>query len=189
MTLLLFGLGNVGEDYILTRHNIGFIMLDMLAENIGGIDINFYKSDYAYKADIVFNNTTLILLKPTTLMNNSGLAVKYWMNFYNVTPDKILILVDDLHLPFLELRFRLQGSHGGHNGLRNIETIIGTTHYCRLRCGIGHNFTYGQQKNYVIGQFSKMEYETIIKSKNKIIDKIKDSINTMLKQNKNIVVI
>lgn len=181
MTILLFGLGNVGDDYTTTRHNIGFIMLDMFAENM---NTSFYKSDYAYKADVTFNTTKLVLLKPTTFMNNSGLAVGYWSNFYNVTPEKILVLVDDLHLPFLELRFRLHGSHGGHNGLKNIESRIGTQ-YCRLRCGIGHEFEYGKQKDYVIGQFSKKEYDTIINSKDKIIDKIKESIHAILTQNDN----
>ena len=165
---LIVGLGNYGEEYEYTRHNIGFIMLDFFANKNKSI---FKKDKYAYISEIRSNDTNIYLIKPTTYMNSSGIAVNHWVKELNIKKEDILILVDDIHLQFATLRLRLKGSSGGHNGLKNIEEFLGQD-YARLRFGIGHNFEIGEQNEYVLGVFNNEEKEQIKTMEGDIIKEI-----------------
>ena len=158
---LIVGLGNIGAEYCSTRHNIGFRILDAFAADAG---VCFEDKRYGYVARCRVKNAQLVLLKPTTYMNLSGMAVRYWMNEENIPVENVLVLVDDLALPLGTLRLRGQGSAGGHNGLKNIAELIGTEKYARLRFGIGSGFSHGAQIDYVLGNFSADE-ETAIAPK------------------------
>ena len=154
MKYLIAGLGNIGPEYKNTRHNIGFQILDALAEasNIGFSDKRYgFVSVYKYKARI------FILLKPTTYMNLSGRAVNYWMQKEGIGIENVLVLVDDLALPFGTIRLRAKGSDGGHNGLKNINQVLGRNDYARLRFGIGDNFHEGYQVDYVLSEWTRDE--------------------------------
>lgn len=153
MKYLIVGLGNVGSEYEGTRHNCGFMALDALVK---GSDIKFQLDRHAYRAEMRIKGRTLVLIKPTTYMNLSGKAVKYWMMMEKVPQENLLVLVDDIALPLGALRMKKQGSAGSHNGLGNIEELIGQN-YCRLRIGVGDNFSRGRQIDYVLGQFSPDE--------------------------------
>lgn len=153
MKYLIVGLGNVGSEYEGTRHNCGFMALDALVK---GSDIKFQLDRHAYRAEMRLKGRTLVLIKPTTYMNLSGKAVKYWMMMEKVPQENLLVLVDDIALPLGALRMKKQGSAGSHNGLGNIEELIGQN-YCRLRIGVGDNFSRGRQIDYVLGQFSPDE--------------------------------
>lgn len=153
MKYLIVGLGNVGSEYEGTRHNCGFMALDALVK---GSDIKFQLDRHAYRAEMRLKGRTLVLIKPTTYMNLSGKAVKYWMMMEKVPQENLLVLVDDIALPLGALRMKKQGSAGSHNGLGNIEELIGQN-YCRLRIGVGDNFSRGRQIDYVLGQFSSDE--------------------------------
>lgn len=153
MKYLIVGLGNVGSEYEGTRHNCGFMALDALVK---GNDIKFQLDRHAYRAEMRLKGRTLVLIKPTTYMNLSGKAVKYWMMMEKVPQENLLVLVDDIALPLGALRMKKQGSAGSHNGLGNIEELIGQN-YCRLRIGVGDNFSRGRQIDYVLGQFSPDE--------------------------------
>ncbi len=158
MKYLIFGLGNIGQEYRETRHNIGFKILDELAGSSG----IFFESDrYAARAEYKFKGRKLILLKPSTYMNNSGKAVNYWMQKEKVLPDNILIITDDIALPFGTIRLRGKGSDGGHNGLKSIIETIGTTKFPRLRFGIGNDFYPGKQVEYVLGDWTEEEKEKL----------------------------
>lgn len=158
MKYLIVGLGNIGPEYELTRHNIGFLTLDRLADKEGAV----WKSDrLAFKTEIKHKGRTLHLIKPTTYMNLSGKAVNYWMKELNVTKENILILVDDVAIPFGKLRMRGKGSSAGHNGLKNIEALLGGQDYPRLRMGIGDDFPKGRQVEYVLGRFTPKELEEL----------------------------
>lgn len=154
MKYLIVGLGNIGSEYQDTRHNIGFMMLDAFAK---ASNIFFTEGRYGATAECRVKNQQLLLLKPNTFMNLSGLAVRYWMQQEKITADHLLVLVDDLALPFGTLRLKTKGSAGGHNGLRSIEEQIATQDYARLRFGLGSNFKQGGQIDYVLGAFSKDE--------------------------------
>lgn len=151
---LITGLGNIGPDYVGTRHNIGFMIADRLAEDAGA---SFSSCRYGDMAKVKVKNCELLLLKPSTYMNLSGVAVRYWMNKEKLPLDRLLILVDDIALPFGTIRIRESGSEGGHNGLRSISEHLGTRNYARLRFGVGNEFAQGQQADYVLGQFSSEE--------------------------------
>ena len=138
---LVAGLGNIGAEYAHTRHNIGFRILDHLARRHG----------------IQLKNKVLVLLKPSTYMNLSGKAVRYHLNDNRLTPDRLLVVCDDLALPFGTLRLKAKGSHGGHNGLRNISEMLGTEAYARFRFGIGNDFARGGQVDYVLGEWTSEE--------------------------------
>ncbi|GAB2496097.1 aminoacyl-tRNA hydrolase [Algoriphagus taiwanensis] len=158
MKYLIIGLGNIGPEYELTRHNIGFLTLDRLADKEGAT----WKSDrLAFKTEIKHKGRTLHLIKPTTYMNLSGKAVNYWMKELNVTKENILVLVDDVAIPFGKLRMRGKGSSAGHNGLKNIEALLGGQDYPRLRMGIGDDFPKGRQVEYVLGRFTPKEFEEL----------------------------
>jgi PTH1 family peptidyl-tRNA hydrolase len=154
MKYLLVGLGNPGAEYAETRHNIGFKTLDALA---GASNVVFTPSRYADVAEIKHKGRTLILIKPQTFMNLSGRAVNYWLQEEKIPLDRRMVITDDLALPFGKIRIRAKGSHGGHNGLRNIQEILGTPNYARLRFGVGSDFRPGQQVQYVLAPWSSEE--------------------------------
>ena len=151
MKYLIVGLGNIGDEYRNTRHNIGFMILDAFAE---ASNISFATERYGDVARVRVKNKQLVLLKPSTYMNLSGNAVRYWKEKENVDIDHILVLVDDLALPFGAVRIKPRGSDAGHNGLKNIAQMLGTDAYPRLRFGIGNDFPRGCQVDYVLGHFT-----------------------------------
>lgn len=154
MKYLIAGLGNIGSEYKNTRHNIGFQILDALA---GASNISFNDKRYGFVAEYKFKARTFILLKPTTYMNLSGRAVAYWLQKEDIELSNLLVLVDDLALPFGTIRVRAKGGAGGHNGLENINQVLGRNDYARLRFGIGDNFHKGFQVDYVLSDWSREE--------------------------------
>ena len=158
MKYLIAGLGNIGPEYKNTRHNIGFQILDALAE---ASNISFNDKRYGFVSEYKFKGRTFILLKPTTYMNLSGRAVNYWLQKEKIDVKNLLVLVDDLALPFGTLRVRGKGGAGGHNGLDNINQVLGRNDYARLRFGIGDNFRKGSQVNYVLGEWGKEEQKEL----------------------------
>lgn len=158
MKYLIVGLGNIGEDYRGTRHNIGFQILDAFAE---ASNVAFSPARYGDRADVKFKGRQFILIKPSTYVNLSGKAVNYWLKKEKLTVDRLLVITDDLALPFGTIRLRAKGSDGGHNGLRSINELIGTNKYARLRFGIGDEFHHGQQVDYVLGKWDAEEREVL----------------------------
>ncbi|HCY39997.1 MAG TPA: aminoacyl-tRNA hydrolase [Prolixibacteraceae bacterium] len=154
MKYLIAGLGNPGKEYENTRHNIGFKVLDALAD---ASNIVFSDERYGWKAEYKFKGRTFILLKPATYMNMSGKAVNYWMQKESIGIENVLVVVDDLALPLGSLRLRAKGSDAGHNGLKNITEVLVSQDYARLRIGIGDNFRQGKQVDYVLGEWDKQE--------------------------------
>jgi PTH1 family peptidyl-tRNA hydrolase len=150
MNHLIVGLGNIGSEYAGTRHNIGFTVLDAMAKTAG---VTFQDKRYGFVAEMKVKNQNLILLKPSTYMNLSGNAVRYWMKEKKVDLERVLVVVDDLALPFGQLRMKPNGSEAGHNGLRHITSVMGTQNYARLRFGIGNDFPKGGQVDFVLGEF------------------------------------
>lgn len=147
---MIVGLGNIGDEYAHTRHNIGFRVLDALAK---ASNLVFEDRRYGFVTSLRVKNQTLILLKPSTYMNLSGNAVRYWMNEKKIPLENLLVVVDDLALPFGQLRMKPSGSEAGHNGLRHITSVLGTQQYARLRFGIGNDFPRGRQIDFVLGEF------------------------------------
>ena len=168
MKYLIVGLGNIGDEYRNTRHNIGFKMLDAFAE---ASNIAFEDKRYGFVAHCRVKNAEIVLLKPSTYMNLSGNAVRYWLQQEKIPVENMLVLVDDLNLPFGSIRMRKQGSNGGHNGLGHIQQVLGTQNYARLRFGIGNEFTKGRQVNFVLGQWTDEE-EKILPERLKIVCEI-----------------
>ena len=158
MKYLIAGLGNIGSEYSHTRHNIGFDVLDALAE---ASNIVFKDGRRAFVAEVKHKGRVLILIKPTTYMNLSGKAVNYWLKKENIPPENLMILTDDLALPFGKIRIRAKGGDAGHNGLKSINEALGTNAYARLRFGIGNEFSEGQQVDYVLGQWSSEELKSL----------------------------
>ena len=154
MKFLIIGLGNPGAEYANTRHNIGFAVLDALAEKQG---CAFAPDRYADRAEFRHKGKTFICLKPQTFMNLSGKAVRYWMEQENIISERTLVITDDLALPFGKIRLRASGSAGGHNGLTSIIVTIGTEVFPRLRFGIGSDFPRGRQADHVLSQWNKEE--------------------------------
>lgn len=154
MKYLIVGLGNIGDEYQNTRHNIGFKMLDAFAE---ASNIAFEDRRFGFVGRGRAKNAELILLKPSTYMNLSGNAVRYWLQEEKIPVENLLVLVDDLNLPFGVIRIRKQGSNGGHNGLGHIQQVLGTQNYARVRFGIGNAFNRGSQINFVLGQWTEDE--------------------------------
>ncbi|MBQ9522725.1 MAG: aminoacyl-tRNA hydrolase [Paludibacteraceae bacterium] len=165
---LIVGLGNIGDEYRNTRHNIGFKMLDAFSEVS---NIAFEDKRYGFVGRGRVKNAELVLLKPSTYMNLSGNAVRYWLNEEKIPVENLLVLVDDLNLPFGTIRIRKQGSAGGHNGLSHIESVLGTPNYARVRFGIGNDYTKGAQINFVLGNWTEDE-EKVIEEKVKITNEI-----------------
>ncbi|MEG1884949.1 MAG: aminoacyl-tRNA hydrolase [Alistipes sp.] len=148
MKYLIVGLGNIGEEYAATRHNIGFNVLDALAEASNTL---FTTARYGDVAEVKYKGRTLLLLKPSTYMNLSGKAVRYWLDAEKIARENLLVVVDDIALPFGTLRLRPKGSAGGHNGLKSITELLETEEYARMRFGIGGDFPKGHQVDYVLG--------------------------------------
>lgn len=158
MKYLIVGLGNIGDEYQETRHNIGFRILDAFAKASNCI---FEDRRYGFVGRMSLRGRQLVLLKPSTFMNLSGLAVHYWMQKENIPVENILILVDDLSLSFGMLRLKPKGSDAGHNGLKNIAENLGTQNYARLRFGIGNDFPRSRQIDYVLGHFTEDNSKTM----------------------------
>ncbi len=158
MKYLIAGLGNIGPEYALTRHNIGFMVLDRLAAQH---DFRFSFERLAYTADWKHKGRQIHFIKPTTYMNLSGKAIRYYMDAHKIPVENVLVVVDELQLGFGTLRLKPKGSHGGHNGLRNIEEVLGTAQYPRLRFGVGNDFPRGRQVDYVLSPFSAPEMDEL----------------------------
>jgi len=152
MKYLIVGLGNIGDEYRETRHNIGFMVLDAFAK---ASNIVFEDKRYGETASMRLKNKELVLLKPSTYMNLSGNAVRYYMQLHKISIEQVLIIVDDLVLPFGTMRLKQKGSDAGHNGLKHIAQVLGTQEYSRLRVGLGNDFPRGGQIDYVLSTFPK----------------------------------
>lgn len=151
---LIAGLGNIGAEYVNTRHNIGFKILDRIAKQE---NLEFKTAKLGTIAEYKLKGRTLILLKPNTYMNLSGKAVKYWLDTEKIPVENLLVVTDDLNIPFGTIRLKGKGSDGGHNGLKNIQQVMNTVDYARFRFGISDEFKKGQQVNYVLGEWSEEE--------------------------------
>lgn len=158
MKYLIIGLGNIGSEYSETRHNIGFKVVDAFAESAN----QSFKTDrYGDVCEVKVKNKILVLLKPSTYMNLSGKAVNYWMQKLGIERENILVVVDDIAIPFGSIRIRTKGSDGGHNGLKNINEVLGANNYSRIRFGIGGDFPKGFQIDYVLGEWTKDEKDAM----------------------------
>jgi len=169
MKYLIVGLGNIGPEFALTRHNVGFMVLDRLASKE---NLSFKLDKMASIAEFKYKGRTIILVKPTTYMNLSGKALQYWMTQYKIPIENTMVIVDDLALPFGKLRIKPKGSSAGHNGLKNIESVLGNDLYPRLKFGIGNDFAKGRQIDYVLGQFDKNDFAELPIKLDKAIDMI-----------------
>ena len=167
---LIACLGNMGPEYVNTRHNAGFMVADALADDAG---VSFQSKRYGDMAVVRIKNCELLILKPSTFMNLSGVAVRYWMNHEKLPLENLLVVVDDMAIPFGSIRMRKQGSDAGHNGLKNIASELGTQNYARLRFGIGNGFPRGGQIDYVLGKFPPEEMEKMPEVLKKACDAIK----------------
>ena len=170
MNYLIVGLGNIGVEYANTRHNMGFMVLDAWAQ---ASNILFESGRYGYTATVSFKGRKFTLLKPSTYMNLSGKAVRYWVNELKIPLENLLVISDDLNIPFGTVRLRKSGSAGGHNGLTNINELLGTQEYARVRMGIGNDFGRGHQIDYVLGELSDEEKEQMPELCKKVIEGIK----------------
>jgi len=175
MKFLIIGLGNVGNEYAHTRHNIGFDVVNAFVQKHGG---SFRIDRLVYIANIKWKGKLFICICPTTYMNLSGKAVKYWMEKERISIENILVIVDDIALPLNKLRLRAGGSDAGHNGLKSLQEILGTSEYPKLRFGIGNDFPKGHQSDFVLGKWNKEE-EPLVKLK---IEKSVESIESFVVQ-------
>jgi peptidyl-tRNA hydrolase, PTH1 family len=173
MKYLIVGLGNIGEGYKDTRHNIGFTVLDAMAV---ASNLSFMDKRYGAICELRHKGRNLILLKPSTFMNLSGNAVDYWMKKENIPIENILVIVDDLALPLGSIRMRPKGSDGGHNGLSHISATLGTTEYPRIRIGIGNGFRKGSQVDFVLGKWDPAEKKFIDERSKIVIEMIKSFV-------------
>lgn len=171
MKFLIVGLGNIGSEYQDTRHNVGFMIADRLVAEIGG---SFKTERYGDVARRRLKNKMLIVLKPSTFMNLSGNAVRYWKEKENIELANILVLVDDIALPFGTIRIKPSGSDAGHNGLKNIASLLNTQNYPRLRFGVGNDFPKGCQIDYVLGKFSPEEQKELNGRLDVAVNAVKD---------------
>ena len=175
MKYLIIGLGNPGAKYENTRHNIGFKVLDKLASLS---NISFSTDKYADVASVKFKGRTLVLIKPNTFMNLSGKAVNYWMQKEKISTENILVISDDISLPFSTIRLRSKGSDGGHNGLKDIINTLGSSAFPRIKFGVGSEFNKGKQSNYVLSDWSEEE-SIILEGKLEFIIKIIQSFSAI----------
>lgn len=162
MKYLIVGLGNIGPEYADTRHNIGFMVLDYLAKKF---DAKFETGRHSFVAEIKTKGRTFVLVKPTTYMNLSGKAVSHWLNTLKLPTEQMMVITDDIAIPFGKIRIRMKGSAGGHNGLKHIEQTLGHNNYPRLRFGVGDSFHKGKQVDYVLSKFSddeQIDLQTLI---------------------------
>ena len=155
MKFLIVGLGNPGAEYENTRHNVGFRVVDTIADAHGG---TFSTERHGMVSTVRFKGRTLVLLKPNTFINLSGKAVRYWLDAEKIPADRLLVITDDLNLDYEKIRLRAKGSDGGHNGLKDIQAVLGTNVYPRLRIGIGSDFSRGKQSDFVLGEWTEEEY-------------------------------
>ncbi|PZR34260.1 MAG: aminoacyl-tRNA hydrolase [Azospira oryzae] len=169
MKYLIAGLGNIGPEYELTRHNVGFLVLDRLADHQ---KVNFKTERLADRAEVKYKGRQLHLIKPNTYMNLSGKAIAYWLQELKIPKENLLVIVDDLAIPFGSIRIRQKGSAAGHNGLKNIELLLGGQEYSRLRFGIGNNFGKGQQVDFVLSNFEQEEFKALPEVMDKSIEAI-----------------
>ena len=160
MKYLITGLGNIGNEYAHTRHNIGFDILDALA---GASNISFKDKRYGFVTEMKHRGRTYVLLKPSTFVNLSGNAVRYWLQKLKLPDDRLLVVADDIALPFGTIRLRAKGGDAGHNGLAHINQILGHAKYARMRFGVGNDFGQGQQVDYVLGEWSAEEKKALDK--------------------------
>jgi len=170
MNYLIVGLGNIGAEYAGTRHNMGFMVLDVWAQ---ASNTCFATERYGDVAQVSWKGRKLYLLKPSTYMNLSGNAVRYWMNKLNLPISQVLVICDDLNLPFGTLRMRKNGSDGGHNGLKNIQEMLGSNEFARIRMGIGNDFHSGAQVDFVLGQLTPEQKDQMPELSAKVIEGIK----------------
>ena len=161
MKFLIVGLGNIGNEYAHTRHNIGFDVVNAFVQKHEG---SFRVDRLAYVADIKWKGKNFVCICPTTFMNLSGKAVKYWMDKEKIALGNVLVVVDDLALPLNKLRVKPKGSDAGHNGLKSLQEVLGTTDYAKLRFGLGNEYQKGQQSDFVLGKWRKEE-ESLVKLK------------------------
>ena len=158
MKYLIAGLGNIGPEYELTRHNIGFLVLDQFADQH---KTDFVTERLAMHTEVRHKGRSLHLIKPTTYMNLSGKAIAYWLQELKIPKENLLVIVDEIALPFATLRLRGKGSAAGHNGLKNIEDVLGGQDYARLRFGVGNNYAKGHQVDYVLSNFNPDEFKQL----------------------------
>jgi PTH1 family peptidyl-tRNA hydrolase len=170
MKYLIAGLGNIGDEYAKTRHNIGFMAADELVKSLDG---KFKTERYGDIATVKFRGRILIVLKPSTYMNLSGKAVKYWMNKENIPLENLLVVYDDLDLPLGAIRIKKQGSEGGHNGMEDIIYQLERNDFPRLRFGIGNDFAKGHQVDYVLSKFSSEEEKIVLPRIEKTVEAVK----------------
>ena len=173
MKYLIVGLGNIGAEYAGTRHNIGFKVLDALAEASNAV---FTPARYGAVAEVRYKGRTLLLLKPSTYMNLSGKAVRYWLDAEKIDRENLLVISDDIALPFGALRLRPKGSAGGHNGLKNIAELLGTEEYARMRFGVGGDFPKGHQVDYVLGEWTDEERQAMPERLKVFVDAIRSFV-------------
>lgn len=158
MKYLIAGLGNIGPEYEVTRHNIGFLVLDRMADAAG---ISFSQDRHVFRAELKYKGRSINLIKPTTYMNLSGKAVQYWLQQLKIPKQNLLIITDDVALPYGKIRLKAKGSSGGHNGLKSIEEITQGQDFARLRFGVGNDYPPGRQVDYVLSPFTEKEFETL----------------------------
>lgn len=170
MKYLIVGLGNIGEEYFETRHNIGFQILDSLATSFSTV---FKQKRLAYVCEFKHKSRIFVLIKPTTFVNRSGKAVNYWLKKTKVPQENLLIILDDIALPFGAIRMKPKGGDAGHNGLINISISLGHENYPRLRFGVGNNFSLGKQVDHVLGQWTEDEKKILPEKIDKISEAIK----------------
>lgn len=173
MKYLIVGLGNIGPEYADTRHNIGFMVADELAKQSHS---SFFNMRLAYYTEFAYKSRKVFVIKPTTYMNLSGKALNYWMQELRIPVENVLIIVDDLALPFGTIRLKPKGSAAGHNGLKSIEAVLGDSNYARLRFGIGDNFPKGRQVDYVLSGFDPDEQKELPA----LIDRSVEFINSFI---------
>lgn len=173
MKYLIVGLGNIGTEYAGTRHNIGFNVLDALAE---ASNTAFTTARYGDVAEAKYKGRTLMLLKPSTYMNLSGKAVRYWMEAAKIAPENLLVISDDIALPFGTLRLRPKGSAGGHNGLKSVSELLGTEEYARMRFGVGGDFPKGHQVEYVLGEWTDEERKALPERLKVFVDAVRSFV-------------
>lgn len=171
MNYLVAGLGNIGAEYASTRHNVGFMVLDAWSE---ASNASFSTQRYGDVAEISFKGRKFYLLKPSTYMNLSGNAVRYWMDKLKLPMENLVVVCDDINLPFGTIRMRKSGSDGGHNGLKDIELRLGTNSWTRIRIGVGNDFHPGSQVDYVLGTFTDEQKTAIPEVCDKVIEGIKN---------------
>ena len=173
MNYLIAGLGNIGQEYSDTRHNAGFMVLDAWAQASNAV---FTTQRYGDVAEVSFKGRKITLLKPSTYMNLSGNAIRYWMTKLKLPVENLLVICDDLNIPFGTLRMRKKGSDGGHNGLKNIQELLGTQDYARIRVGIGNDFLKGGQVDFVLGKLDEEELKAMPEICAKVIEGAKSFV-------------